>query len=402
MSESLITNPSPVTAPVAEPYVPLRRDELIELLVRHGKLEGAEASEFRRLCRLIAVVFHQNYHEHQDRLKQLYAPFDPDAETRPIRQGIQRPRGEMLDEFLGTFSEVLTAAHYRPLEPKELEFALTGATYWGLDLQINRDIFDRLLIFVRGDCSMSRVRRDLSTWFRNRVIDLEVYQRLVLVVKLKESGEDRESIDSENLFLKMFREIPKLDLEMLLPGTRPRIRLIDAGKIGGSSVTGLYGLFKVFVATLFGKFTWIMIVVGAFSYALQSFLGYRRTKANYLFSLTQQLYYQNLDNNAGVFCRVIDEAEDEETKEVILAYYFLWREAADDWTPDLLGDRIDKLVRDQTGDGCRFQARSAIAQLQRMGLLPNSDGTQVIAPAGAIQRLANRWQDQLIEEFAGD
>jgi hypothetical protein len=404
MSEPLATNHSPVTAnhapPVGEPHVPLRRDELIEMLVRLGKLDGSEALEFRRLCKLIAAVFHQRYHEHQERLKQLYAPFDPDAETRPVRQGPNRPRGELLDEFLGTLFEVLTAAHYRPLEPKELEFALTGATYWGLDLQINRDIFDRLLIFVRGDSSMSRVRRDLSTWFRRRVFDLEVYQRLVLVVKMKDSGEDGEPVETDNLFLKMFREIPKLDLEMLLPGTRPRIRLLDAGKIGGSSVTGLYGLFKVFVATLFGKFTWIMIVIGAFSYALQSFLGYRRTKANYLFSLTQQLYYQNLDNNAGVFCRLIDEAEDEEIKEVLLAYYFLWRETDEAWTPDRLVERVDKLIRDQTGDGCQFQARAAIAQLQRLGLMTDSGRVQAHAPAEASRRLADRWREHLSDEFA--
>jgi hypothetical protein len=377
--------------------VPLRREELFELLVRQGKLSGSDALDFRKLCKLITAVFHQNYHEHQKQLKRLYAPFDPDSETRPLERGTHRPRGELLDEFLANFSEVLTAAHYRPLEPKELEFALTGATYWGLDLQINRDIFDRLMIFVRGDMSLSRVRRDVSTWFRSRVFDLEVYQRLVLVVKLKQSGVAGELIDTDNLYLKMFREIPKLDLEMLLPGTRARIRWADATKIGGSSLAALWSLVRFII---YSKFTWFMLALGAFSYGLQSFLGYRRTKAEYVYSMTQQLYYQNLDNNVGVFCRLIDEAEDEETKEVILAYYFLWRDADQAWTPDRLAERIDKLLRDQTGDGCQFQARAAIAQLQRLGLLTNSDRLQAIHPAEAIQRLADRWREHLAEEFA--
>ena len=398
MSVSLTTNHLPVTEPPAgEPYVPLRRDELIDMLVRQGKLEGPEAIEFRKLCKLIAAVFHQNYHEHQEQLKRLYAPFDPDSETRPLGQGTHRPRGELLDEFLGNFSEVLLAAHYRPLEPKELEFALTGASNWGLDLQINRDIFDRLLIFVRGDESLSRMRRDVSTWFRRRVFDLEVYQRLVLVVKLKQAGTVKELIDTESLYLKMFREIPKLDLEMLLPGTRPRMRWADATKIGGSSLAALWSLVRF---VLYSKFTWFMVAVGAFSYGLQSFLGYRRTKAEYVYSMTQQLYYQNLDNNAGVFCRLIDEAEDEETKEVILAFYFLWRDADQPWTPDRLAAQIDKLLREQTGDGCRFQAREAIAKLERLGLLTDSDRLQAVAPAEAMQRLADRWKEHLAAEFA--
>jgi hypothetical protein len=201
----------------------------------------------------------------------------------------------------------------------------------------------------------------------------------------------------------MFREIPKLDLEMLLPGTRPRIRWFDAGKIGESSVTGIFSLWKMIVEyVLLGKLKWLMVAVCTLAYAFQSFLGYRRTKAAYLYSMTQQLYYQNLDNNAGAFCRLIDEAEDEETKEVILAFYFLWRDADQAWTPDRLAERIDKLLRDQTGDGCQFQARAAIAQLQRLGLLTNSDRLQAIAPAEAIQRLADRWKEHLEDEFESE
>jgi hypothetical protein len=400
MSEPLTNHHSPLTPPVAEPYVPLRRDELVDLLVREGKLTARESLEFRRLCRLIAAVVHQDYHEHQEQLKRLYAPFDPDSETRPLPRETNRPRSERLDEFLGNFAEILTAAHYRPLDPKELDFALTGATYWGLDLQINREIFDRLLIFVRGDGAMSRLRRDLSTWFRSRTIDLEIFQRLVLVVKLLPNPAAGDSIDTDGLYLKMFREIPKLDLEMLLPGTRPRIRWFDAGKIGSSSVTGIFSLWKMVVEyVLLGKLKWLMIAIATLVYAFQSFLGYRRTKAAYLYSMTQQLYYQNLDNNAGVFCRLIDEAEDEEIKEIILAFYFLWSDGDEPWTTDRLAQEIDELIRNQTGDGCQFQARDAIAKLERLGLLINGDRLEAIDPVEAMQRLAARWKVHLVGEF---
>jgi hypothetical protein len=39
-------------------------------------------------------------------------------------------------------------------------------------------------------------------------------------------------------------------------------------------------------------------------------------------TLEDNLYFKNLDNNTGVFHRLIDAAE-EEGKEVILAYFFL-------------------------------------------------------------------------------
>ena len=39
--------------------------------------------------------------------------------------------------------------------------------------------------------------------------------------------------------------------------------------------------------------------------------------------LTRNLYFRNMDNNAGVFYRIANDAEEEECKEALLAYYFL-------------------------------------------------------------------------------
>jgi len=396
-------------------FVPLRRDEIIELLVRLGKLDDRAETQFRRLCWLIEAAFHQEFHLRQEQLKRLYAPFDPDSDSRPVAIVGSASRGELLDEFLFGFVHVLEAANFRPLTEQELEAALADSTFWGLDLTINRDIFDRMMIFVRGEGIITRVRfelravfhrmvsivrskgilalllADLMALFRSRDVEIEVHDRIVLAVKLRSKGQATEFIDTDNVYLKMFREIPKLDIEMLLPGTRPKMRWIDTTKIGGSSVTGLYGLFKLFMTTIFGKFTWAMIVIGAFSYALQTFFGYKRTKANYQFCMTQQLYYQNLDNNVGVFCRVIDEAEDEETKEVMLAFFFLWNRPAEAWTPDALSVAVQDLLRERTGDACQFQARDAIAKLQRLGLMrADSDSMQVIDIDAACTRLAAR------------
>jgi hypothetical protein len=387
----------PVECAAAEPYIPARKDEIIELLVTSGSLEKGDATRFRKLCGLIEMILHQEFHTRQEHLKRLYAPFDPDSDTRPLAGA----REELIGEFLENLSEVLSAARYHPLAPDDLEYALSGATYWGLDLQMNRDIFDRLMIYVRGEGARSRVQRDVSTWFRARVVDLEIYQRLVLVVKLRKDCMSHDGIDTDNLYLKMFREIPQLDLEMLLPGTRPRIRLLDAGKIGGSSVTGIFSLGKMALEyAILGKLKWLMVAFGTLAYAAQSFLGYRRTKAAYVYSMTQQLYYQNLDNNAGAFGRLIDEAEDEETKEAILAYFFLWRHGAEDWTPQRLAEEITKLVRQRTGDRFCFEARQAIAKLERLGLLvENADRLEAIEPGKALLKLSQRWGGYIADEY---
>ncbi len=380
---------------IAESYVPASRDELVEMLVRHGNLDDAEAVQFRRLGRLIAAAFHIEFHERLEHLKRLYAPFDPDSDARPIGANAGRNRAAAQDELLDAIGQVLTAAHYHPLSEQELDRALSGATYWGLDLAINRDIFDRLMIYVRGDSSTSRVRRDIGTFFRRKVVELEVYERLVLAVKLRGGGQHDEQADADNIHLKLFREIPKLDLEMLLPGTRPRMRLVDSGKIGASSVWGLFSLSKMLIeALLYAKLIWFTFLIGSVSYALQSFLGYRRTRKAYDHSVTQQLYYQNLDNNVGVFCRVIDEAEAEEAKEAILAYYFLWRRGDEAWTPDRLGRQIEDWVRTQTGEACRFQVHDAISKLARCGVLVGEDSQLRATPLDLAQQ-------RLVQQLTG-
>src|SRR5207247_6889846 len=141
---------------VRDPVVPLRNDELIEFLIRHGELDDNLTFQFRKLCRLMATLIHQELHLRQEQLKRLYAPFDPDAETRPVGSNDGRTRADLLGEFLSSLVSALEAANYRPLTSQELEIALSGSTYWGLDLQINREIFDRLMIFVRGGGSTSR------------------------------------------------------------------------------------------------------------------------------------------------------------------------------------------------------------------------------------------------------
>jgi hypothetical protein len=372
-------------------FVPLSKDRLIDVIVRHGKLADLEA-QFRALCHRIEAVIHCEFHTRQEQLKRLYAPFDPDSDVRPVQCGGNASRWDTLEEFLGGLIHVLDAANFRPLSDKELERALSGSTYWGLDLQINREIFDRLMIFVRGEGALGRVRADLGTWFRPREVELEVFDRLVLIVKLKSADSARDLIDSDSVYLKMFREIPKLDIEMLLPGTKPRMRWADTAKIGSSSVGGFYGLIKMIFSQLVGmKLTWLMLALGAFSYAWQSFVGYRRTKADYIHSMTEQLYYLNLDNNTGVFCRLIDEAEDEETKETILSYYLLWRWPDEPWTPDRLASEAEKLLMEQTGERCAFQAREAIAKLERLGLLRHDrKEMRVLEPHEASANLGER------------
>src|SRR4051812_25130986 len=101
-----------------EHYVPLRRGELVGLLC--GQLPHDEAVPFRRFCDLLSDRVHIEFYRLLDRLKDDYAPFDPDADTRtlcPVEGAARFARAEGL---FAVFDRLLVRANYRRLSEQEV------------------------------------------------------------------------------------------------------------------------------------------------------------------------------------------------------------------------------------------------------------------------------------------
>jgi hypothetical protein len=75
-----------------EAFIPFRRSELIDLCLADRQLDERAGVQFREFCEILAAFYHLRAHAQLERLKEHYAPFDPDAETRPL----QRPSVEEL------------------------------------------------------------------------------------------------------------------------------------------------------------------------------------------------------------------------------------------------------------------------------------------------------------------
>ena len=54
-------------------------------------------------------------------------------------------------------------------------------------------------------------------------------------------------------------------------------------------------------------------------------MKYQRQSLIYQKQLTDNIYFRNVNNNAGIFDYIIGAAEEQECKEAFLAYYFLQR-----------------------------------------------------------------------------
>ena len=67
-----------------EHYIPLRKQDLAELLCRDRQVKAEEREPLRQFCRLVSSVWHFEYLETLEQLKDAYAPFDPDSACKPL------------------------------------------------------------------------------------------------------------------------------------------------------------------------------------------------------------------------------------------------------------------------------------------------------------------------------
>src|SRR5262245_37790015 len=77
-----------------EHFIPIRRWELVRLLA--NQLPPDESPPFLRFCELLSDRVHLEFYKLLERLKNDYAPFDPDADTTflQIIEGDERAKRE--------------------------------------------------------------------------------------------------------------------------------------------------------------------------------------------------------------------------------------------------------------------------------------------------------------------
>jgi hypothetical protein len=395
-----------------EHYIPLRKSDLVALLGKDAKLAPGERDGLRRFCELVGAVWHFEYLKTLEHLKDEYAPFDPDRVTKELTPLPAEQRPAKMDRLFDEFVQLMQRANFKRLSRKDIEAAVDGgASDWGINMYVDWDVFERLEVFSRGDVKSKRTKYHPVFFWKKEEKPVEVYQRLILLVKLRKHKRLPEGIDTDDVFLKMFKDIPKVDLEMVLPGTSLQMPWSQRYKLGGSLLGTLgYGVWQVGTQLWHGIQTLLGMTVtaaasaasvlwGPFAllggYAYKQYYSYAVTKQTYAKMLTESLYYQNLDNNAGVITQVLDEAEEQECRETMLAYFYLWKYApAEGWTQEQLDDYVELELEGKHGLKVDFEVEDAVAKLEKLGIVTRSgDHLRAVPLERAMERLDYRWDN---------
>jgi hypothetical protein len=389
-----------------EHFIPLRKAELIRVLTDQDD-DDARREAFLQLCALLEATFHYEYHACLEALKRLYAPFNPDSVTIELQTPTEAQREAVVPELFERFQHLLQRANYRHLSHAEIQRVVGIASDWGVRLHVDFDRFERLEVFVRGDTSEQRIRKRWRNWYRPETVQVSLYQRLVVIFRLREidqPDDSTEGVDRQWVYVKLFKNIPKQDVDMLLPCSRFKMSPLDLCRVMLPTLSGLaivvvrvfQGALLLVFAGVYGMLAFLGLVGGTIGYAIRSVLGYFRTKDKYRLVLTRRLYYQNLDNNAGVLFRVLDEAEEQEFREAILAYTLLDRRARPDgWDAERLDREAEAWLSDVLGYPVDFEVHDALEKLERLGCAsPADDGRWHALPLSeALVALDRRWDN---------
>ena len=377
-------------------FLPVPRHILIRVLAEESALSGADRDDLVAFAGLLGHMFHFLFHQETVALKRDYAVFDPDAEGEQVFRLLPEERLARARRFAGRFQAVLERANYHYLPEEELNELLSQASPWALRLRVDLSQFRQFCLYYRGNGEEERSYRDLRSLYRKKVVRYPVFHRLALLVQFRNADALPREGSPDHIYLKLFKNIPRADLEMLFPNTIPEMKLLDKIKVAAPLVSGTGAtVIKIVGAAAISMFAALLIAAGFIGYAVKSFFGFLRIREKYQGTLVSNLYFNSLDNNAGVIHHLIDQAEEEESKEALLAYYFLLTEpevGADEATLD---GRIERFLQERFGVAMDFEAPDALAKLKRLKLL-DEDGTghlKVPSLKTALCRLDRAWDE---------
>ncbi len=370
-------------------FIPFRRADIVSMCLDHGLPDPSALNDFELAQKKIEQHFQQEFAAIRQRLKDAYAPLDPDADTRMVNE-FRAPQAE--DALAAELEAVLNRANYEKISKKTLKRAFRSASLFKVRLYVEMNDFKEVLLFARG---VSRREEDAPVCFglwRKRVSFIN-FDRVALYIRFHDNVDTDTTLGGcqpGSTMLKLFQNVPAADLEMLFPNTRVGMRLTDKLLIGipalvsgGIVWTTKLGATLVLLGTLLGfwlgvhnepvkldKAAVLVLMAGAAAlagYLWKQFSSFRNRKLRYTQALTQNLYFKLLDNNAGVIFRILDEAEESECKEAILAYYFLLA-SGKQMTAGELDQAIESWLEEKWHCRLDFEIDDALAKLEKLKL----------------------------------
>jgi len=396
-------------------FIPVAGPLLLAALEREL---GKDAAGLRPVLKALAYRRHVEHRARLNALEEHYLPFCPDNDM--LVPGFEDAKAASAGQqaLIGGLAELLDRANFTRIDEGALNALLDERSPYGLHLHVDLDDFDEALVFARGTTRSEKTFRDPWRLYLVRQTHTQLnFQRLFLALKLRpfedavrHVAETRKvpeararrivarrraqldgNVSERHVYMKLFKELPQSDLEMVFPniqiGFRPFDKLRISVLAGGGTLAG-----AVSAATKALAAASPLAIAGAL--AAFGLVLWRQlktiliTRNEYMMTLAQNLFFHALAGNRGALALVADDAEEEDMKECLLLYAFLARHGEAGAGGEEAARAIDAWLRERFGVEVRFDLADALRDLVEDGLVePCEAGWRAVPPQAAQARL---------------
>lgn len=406
-----------------EHFIPVRKVDVLNALIDSGGLEApSDREKFRQLCRMLGAIYHYEYHDQLERLRDDYFYFDPEADghSRADTATIERAYRDLIVALTGALHD----ANFIEVAHEEIERAHREDALVRVKIHASLDNYREIRFFRRGS---HKETVDIRKWFgfRSREVEIHVYDDVVMLITVRETDPGAKSGKATRsrkatlrpgaVLLKYFQNIASADLNALFPDVRVVMSLRDQLTLGVPALIGGIPILLKLASTLTVLFLiagfylglsnsvrdeeWAgalaalsgLVALGGFFF--QQWIRFQRQTLLHQKAISDNIYFRNINNNVGVFDTIIGEAEDQECKEAFLAYYFLLAPGGET-TARTLDRRIEGWLKQAFGTDLDFECSDALSKLEILGLLRRDDERLSVLPLDqALARLDRVWSD---------
>jgi hypothetical protein len=397
-----------------EHYIPFDKEFLLEEQLAEYAGDEKQVEDFKKLFDIVEHYFHYEAFNLIRNLKQNYAAFDPDINPKERAAYIGKSDFSIFKE---TLLKVLDRGNYSRISQETLDNAFKDSDLIGLKLAIDLDAYKDYEIYVRGQHTTTEKVNKFFFW--KKKIEVEYYDRVMIYLNYHDANYypknkvrlDKTPIDPGSIVLKIFKRVPKNDLETIFPNAVPmmsktdRLLLWVPGLVGGISLLSakvIPALIKMQEAYQSGETIDLLnsktslnqglIALGILgAYLFRQYNNFVNKKIKYSKMLSDSLYFKNLGNNSGAFYSLLNSSEEEVLKETILAYSFL-NKSKIPLTEEELDHQIESWFKTKHNTDLDFDVKEALQKLKNAGLGSETNGKWEVIPLDeALIRIDEIW-----------
>ena len=396
-----------------ENFIPIRYEILLDEILKRSSLSEQEKEDIRYMGLMFEEHYHIQYHRDFLKLKDAFAPFDPDKETVFEQEFSEEEKAQKRQTLIDGVRKFLEVSNYRLMSQDEFNKCLALQPFGGLSVQVDIKHFKEFHVFFRGVREVEVTDRFL--WFFKRQRKTIQFCRIFVlaeyktnptedeILEMKKNGEQPEFLSQElagSIIIKQFRDVPVEHLKIVAPKVKLLLPLFDKFKVGGTFLAGVVtSVLKLIYTAAFSLVVFFVLLFGIILAFVKGVLGFFNSKNKCMKNYSENLYHKNLSNNIAAINMLVDQAETQEVKEAVLAYYILYLHRERPLTMKEMDDYLEselKSVFNFNIDSEEVDAMRKLVEKKLVTVIPgDSEETtryQVLYPIkAALQRLDSTW-----------